>query len=147
MLFCTCRSISVGLIPRNGTAWSKGLCVCNFDGRWQIALCKGYAVFHPHSHMWESGKSEGSNLKVLEGGRSHWSCPHVRYFPFEGTQRKMPSASGFHSMGRQCSKMARATDFAVIQTCVWIPALLLTGYGSLGKSLSLSVSISFSQWG
>ena len=192
----------------------------------------------PLSHVWEGlgGKFEGGNVKLLEGRRSHWSglwCPHVRYFTFEGRQRKMPSVSGFHSVGRQCIRVVRGTTFVLIvvivqwpicvrliatmwttacqaslslpfpgfaqvhvhwigdaiqlshsltpfspsslglsqhqklsnelsvhirwpeywsfifsfmliQTFIWIPTLLLTGCGSLGKSFTFSVSISSS---
>ena len=35
-------------------------------------------------------------------------------FVFEGRQRKMPSVSGFHSVGRQCIRAVRGTVFVVI---------------------------------
>ena len=76
----------------------------------------------PPSHVWEGlgGKFEGSNVKLLEGRRSHWSglwCPHVRYFPFEGRQRKM--LSSFHNVGRQCIRVVRGTVFVVIVVVQW----------------------------
>ena len=103
----------------------------------------------PLSHVWEGlgGKFEGGNVKLLEGRKNHWSglwYPHVRYFTFEGRRRKMPSVSGFHSVGKQCIRVVRGTTFVLIVVIVQWPIcvrlIATTWTTACQASLSLTIS-------
>ena len=109
---------------RNGTAWSKGFCGGNFDGKWQIVKVVSFSI--PPAM---GGKCEGRNLRLLEG-RSHWSVimvpPMLDLFLLKELKGGcLQRVGSVHSIGRQYSKGASSAAY-----WLWEP----------GKYLNLFVS-------
>ena len=70
-------------------------------------MCERVWVRSLKAVMWNSWRVEGVTDQA-------YGAPMLDTFVFEGRQRKMPSVSGFHSVGRQCIRAVRGTVFVVI---------------------------------
>ena len=73
MLFHVCVRIYTGKHPRNKLAGLKDLCICNFDGSWDLALHSSYANLHFHQQ------------------RMRWLLPHSLTTTISISQVLLPS--------------------------------------------------------